>query len=62
MPMKMEPTVSYETSSIRTQTPENYSKKKQITFRTRRKLKNKKIILFLCTADVTDTQDNCVAL
>jgi len=40
--MKMEQTVSTETSAIRTQTPGNYPKKEQITFRTRRKLKNKK--------------------
>ena len=41
LPMKMEPTVSSETSAIRTQTPGNYPKKEQITFRKRRKLKNK---------------------
>ena len=29
--MKMEPTLSYETSAIRTQTPGNYPKREQIT-------------------------------
>jgi len=33
-----------ETSAIRTQTPGNYPKKEQITFRTGRKLKNKKVM------------------
>ena len=42
--MKMEPIVSSETSAIRTQTPGNYPKREQITFRTRRKLKNKKVM------------------
>jgi len=41
--MKMEPTVSSETSAIRTQDAGELPKKEQITFRTRRKLKNKKI-------------------
>jgi len=41
--MKIEPKVSSETSGIRTQTPGNYPKKEHITFRTRRKLKSKKL-------------------
>ena len=44
--MKMEPIVSSKTSAIRTQTPGNYPKKEQITFRTRRKLRNKNNIMF----------------
>jgi len=36
--------MSSETSVIRTLTPGNYPKKEQITFRTRRKLKNKKVM------------------
>ena len=42
--MKMEPIVNSETSEIRTLTPGNYPKKEQITYRTRRKLKNKKVM------------------
>ena len=42
--MKMEPIMSSETSAIRTQTPANCPKKEQITSRTRRKLKNKKVM------------------
>jgi len=42
--MKMEPIMSSESSAIRTQTPGNYPKKEQITFRTGRKLKNEKVM------------------
>jgi len=40
----MESIMSSETSAIRTQTPVNYARKEQITFRTQRKLKNKKVM------------------
>jgi len=39
--MKMEPTVSSETSAIRTQDARELPKKEHITIRTRRKLENK---------------------
>jgi len=34
MPMKMEPTLSSETSAIRTQTPGNYPKRNKLQIRT----------------------------
>ena len=47
LPMMMEPIVSSETSAIRTQDAGELPKKEQITFRTRRKLKNKKETMLL---------------
>ena len=44
--MKLEPTVSSETSAIRTHDAGELPKKEQITFRTRRKLKNEVVTLF----------------
>jgi len=55
--MKMEPIVSSERSAIRTHAGE-LPKKEQITFRTRRKLKNKNI--FYITSYSHDFRENVI--